>query len=498
MAERLRLVEKRPRVAIISDISNEPDDAESLVRYLLYSNEFDTRALVACTSTWLRHAVHPEDMERIIRAYGEVVDNLNKHVHVKNQYSPASYFLDLIRTGPVMYGKEALSPDQPLSSGAKLLLDNLDESSEPLWVLCWGGTNALAQALQYARSKRNPEDLASLIARLRVYAISDQDDTGAWIRAQFPDVFYIVSLHGWCQYGLAAWSGISGDAMYKFDQGGPDSTKISKDWIKSNIQKGPLGQAYPDFMFIPEGDTPTFLYLIQNGLGSPEYPEWGSWGGRYIPSDPSKRHGHFSDTVDRVIGKDGKLHISNQATVWRWRDAYQNDFAARIRWTLTPEVQQANHAPVVLVNGGSAGPEPLLLEAEADSELTLDASETYDPDGDELEFSWFHYKDVTATHWGVDEEVADIKFQSNASDRPNSIVTVRLPPPEKCAIETFSGEPLEKGQVMHLILSVTDLGIPRLTTYKRIVVQITNRELRGRRAPAESIAEVHKLSESRH
>src|SRR5271168_3442697 len=42
----------KPRVVVISDIGNEPDDQMSFVRLLLYSNEFDIEALVAATSTW--------------------------------------------------------------------------------------------------------------------------------------------------------------------------------------------------------------------------------------------------------------------------------------------------------------------------------------------------------------------------------------------------------------------------------------------------------------
>ena len=107
-----------------------------------------------------------------------------------------------------LYGKEALKPGVALSDGAQLLINALDESEEPLWVLCWGGTNVLAQVLQHTNSR---SDRAKLRSKLRVYAISDQDDTGAWIRLQFPDVLYINSVHGWNQYGLAAWTGISGD-----------------------------------------------------------------------------------------------------------------------------------------------------------------------------------------------------------------------------------------------------------------------------------------------
>jgi hypothetical protein len=37
----LRVCKTKPRILIISDIRNEPDDAESLVRYMLYLNEYD-------------------------------------------------------------------------------------------------------------------------------------------------------------------------------------------------------------------------------------------------------------------------------------------------------------------------------------------------------------------------------------------------------------------------------------------------------------------------
>ena len=90
----------KPRVFIISDISNEPDDAESLVRYLLYSNQFQTKGLVACTSTWMKNRVCPQDMEKIVRAYAKVVDNLNAHVHPDCPFPTAEYLLGLIKTGP--------------------------------------------------------------------------------------------------------------------------------------------------------------------------------------------------------------------------------------------------------------------------------------------------------------------------------------------------------------------------------------------------------------
>ncbi|KAL4886529.1 hypothetical protein BJY04DRAFT_204773 [Aspergillus karnatakaensis] len=412
---RLRVCRTKPRVFIISDISNEPDDAESLVRYLLYSNDFDTRGLVACTSTWMKRAVHPEDMLKIINAYDQVVSNLNHHVHPENQYSPGQTFIDMLRTGPALYGKEALNPDVPLSDGAKLLIDRVSESTQPIWILCWGGTNVLAQALAHVSTTLTAAEHRTFRAKLRVYAISDQDNTGALIRHKYPDIFYITSIHGWNQYGNALWTGISGDKFYGFDAGGPDSTLISHAWIRENIQLGILGK---------------------NGLGDPEHPEWGSWGGRYLPLDssPGSIFNQYHDATDR----------------------------------LSPEIKDANHAPLVDVNGSGFGPEPLFLDVPSGSVIELDASRSYDPDGDELAFNWFHYKDVTATQWIIDDEVGTVEFE-DLSETSGRVVRARLP--GKCSVHDSVGLAVPQGQVLHLVLEVTDSGTPAMTVYKRVVLR---------------------------
>jgi hypothetical protein len=380
---RLRFCRTRPRVFVITDIANEPDDTQSLVRFLLYGNEFDIRGIVACTSTWLRTSVYPGEIERLLNAYVAVVPNLNTHVHPENQYPAAEDLLGIIRQGPPVYGKRALDPDIPLSDGAELLIEQLSCSNDSLWVLCWGGTNVLAQALKYLHKTQSVSAFTDLRSRLRVYAISDQDDTGLWIRTSYPDIFYICSVHAWNSYALATWTGISGDLQGpEFpDFGGPDTTKVSPLWVKYHIQKiGPFGGIYPDTQYIMEGDTPTFLYLIQNGLGCAEHPEWGSWGGRYAPVDMGLAARHYSDTVDRVVGADGRCYVSNRATIWRWREAYQNDFAAWMRWTVEGAAV-ANHALVVVVNRDQ-GPEPLMMFAEAGESVFLNALDSYDPDGD--------------------------------------------------------------------------------------------------------------------
>ena len=179
-----------PRAIIISDIGNEPDDQMSFVRLLLYSNEIDLEAMIATTSTWQKTATHPETMRQIIEAYGQVRPNLLLHA---KGWPEASDLAARVFTGQSDYGLAATGPGKT-SDGARALLQAAErDDPRPLWICIWGGANTLAQALIEARATRTPEQLAKIIAKLRVYSISDQDDAGPWIRREFPDLFYVVS-----------------------------------------------------------------------------------------------------------------------------------------------------------------------------------------------------------------------------------------------------------------------------------------------------------------
>ena len=65
---------ERPRVVVLTDIANEPDDEESLVRFLVSSSDYHVEALVATTSTWLRNKVHPDRIQAQIRAYATKIE----------------------------------------------------------------------------------------------------------------------------------------------------------------------------------------------------------------------------------------------------------------------------------------------------------------------------------------------------------------------------------------------------------------------------------------
>jgi hypothetical protein len=154
------------------------------------------------------------------------------------------------------------------------------DDDRPVWVTVWGGANTLAQALWKVKQTRTLEQLQKFVSKIRVYTISDQDDSGYWMRKEFPELFYIVSPGGY--YRQATWSGISGEQWYRFATGS-DTTIVGNRWLRENIieNHGPLGAEYPKSDYIMEGDTPSFLSLISNGLNVAERPDFGGWGGRY-------------------------------------------------------------------------------------------------------------------------------------------------------------------------------------------------------------------------
>jgi hypothetical protein len=460
----------KPRVIVISDIGNEPDDQMSLVRLLLYSNEFDIEALIASTSTWQRTTIHPETMHALVAAYGLVRSNLMLHA----QGWPEAEYLDRrIYPGQTAYAMAA-SGSGKSSAGSDAIVRAIErDDPRPLWICLWGGANTLAQALMDLRANRTADELEKLIARIRVSSISDQDDAGPWIRREFPSLFYIVSpsTPTSADYYAATWTGISGDPYYRNGEGA-DFTTVTNEWLDANIRsKGPLGKVYPRFLFIMEGDTPSYLGLIDNGLNAYCRPDWGGWGGRYVyrqsygETHPIWTQGgdEFlrSTSQDTVIGIDGKPHTSDQATIWRWRTAFQNDFAGRMAWTVT-DFAHASHNPLVIVNG-QRGTAPIELETGVGRPIVLDASLSTDSNGRALHYQWFHYAEAG---------IADSNRSSvviAGADQPRAEVSVTA----VCASAWLPGLVPCKGEgVAHIILAVTNEGSPPMTSYRRIILHV--------------------------
>ena len=479
----------KPRVLVLTDIANEPDDQMSLVRFLVYANEYDVEGLVATTSTWMRRQVRPDVIHQVLDAYERVQPNLLRH---RAGFPTAAELRALVTTGQTEYGMEAVGPDR-MTPGAELIVRAADRTDpRPLWISVWGGANTLAQALLHVRSTRTPAEVERFVAKLRVYTISDQDDAGPWIRLEFPTLHYIAmpSTPDGDQYAYATWTGISGDRFYR-NAPGADFTTWTDEWVNANVRsRGPLGEYYPMPCCIHEGDTPAFLGLIDNGLASHVSPTYGGWGGRYVwrrfHGEPRPHWTQGGDAYpgrdssrDAVVGVDGATYTSDQATVWRWRTAFQHDFAARMEWTiLAPE--EANHNPEVTVNG-VAGKAPLTIAARVGTPVVLDAAGTRDPDGDALRYRWFFYPEAgtgipgrpvfaggrVPVGGGGEAGAGGIPSgPAGGPPQPRPRVTVRdAESPRATVLPEVAG-------TAHLVLAVEDDGSPSLTAYRRVILEI--------------------------
>jgi hypothetical protein len=431
---------ERPRLIVLTDISSltageaEPDDGQSLIRLMLYSNDFDIEGLVASSNMGHGQRVRPELIRRVVDAYGEVRPSLLLH---DDRYPPAPRLRSCIKAGQPVAG-----PNVPV---AESVGDGKDtEASEwilrvvdrpdprPVWVVVWGGSADLAQALWRVRWDRSPEELGRFLAKLRVHSIGDQDSTGPWIREQFPDLFTIVQRR--------AYRG-----MYR----GGDTTLVSSAWVKENIHgHGPLGDLYPDYnggdiwsstlgrvRGIKEGDTPSFLSLVPNGLGDEGHPRLGSWGGRF------EGEGHrLTDVADTDLGTSGDPD-PRMSSVYRWRPSFQADFAARLDWCIKPHAE-ANHPPVVRIAGDGE------RTVKAGDPVALDAAGSTDPDGDGMDFSWGIYP-------ATPELSRQVVIEGRDTRAARLVVAPEL-----------------AGRTIPILLAVTDRGRPRLTRYGRVLIRV--------------------------
>jgi len=446
------------RVIILSDIEADPDDAQSFVHLLLYANQIDIKGMIATTSCWQKSRVAPESIKKIVKAYGNIQANLNKH---ESGFPTENELLLTIKKGLAKYGMHGVGRGQD-SEGSDWIIKILEDSDPtPLHISVWGGANTLAQALYKLKETKTAIELKQLITKLRVYTISDQDDSGIWMRKNFPDLHYIVSPGD--GYGSATWSAINNQIQ------GISNEEISNKWLAQNIQQGhgPLGAAYPDVAWGMEGDTPAFLYLIPNGLNNPEYPNWGGWGGRYelykpdfakqkkgssgVPFEPETRpiwtnatdnyHHFISNNFGRAVKLDTIQYSDNKATLWRWREDFQNDFAARMDWCIA-EYKNANHPPIPVINQKDE------ITVKSGQGFGIDASDTYDPDGDSFSYLWFDYPEAGT-------------YKKPIKISPENYNNIWVTAPD-----------VEKKETVHIILKITDKGTPQLSRYKRIIVTI--------------------------
>lgn len=423
---------EKPRVIVTTD--GEVDDHSSMIRFLLYTCDFDVAGIVEVNSKFQKHGHSKEPwLENQMDAYQQVLPNLRKH---NAGYPDANQLRSVMRVGnETMEDLWKAPPDMKTQNtpGAQLIIDTLlDSDPRPVHVLSWGGANTTASALWKLKMESPKEKFEYAMSRLRHYCIWYQDGGGRWIQENIRSA-HINEAYRWDN----VWDYESYDHARKPGKMSNSPAWVQAymkpEWLNQNVKNdhGPLGALTPQ-KYISEGDTPSFLHLVNNGLEAHLDYTLGGWGGRSAYDDPAFPN-HLTDKELQDDGDRNKMY-------WRWVPAAQNDFAARMDWCVK-DYKNANHAPDAKISGS------LKREVKAGETVRLKASAS-DPDGNHLTAHWWQYADA-------DSAVAKVDIVHHGSLDLASFVI-----------------PNEPGKQVQIILEVSDDGTPALTSYQRILFEI--------------------------
>lgn len=374
--------ELKPRIVVLTDIGPsewEPDDTESMIRLLAHADLFEIEALIA-TSGWnssggLYDMGRKDTITTLIDAYARDVNNLMRRSEQKKfkplakeerqeigYWPSAEYLHSRTMAGSRGLGLSFIGAENN-SAGSDYIIKLADEDDpRPIYIGAWGGANTLAQAIWKVKNERSEPDFKKFLSKIRLYTITDQDvEFGK--RGQ-----YDISSHKWIREVCGD------DLLFVWDESAwlVQNSEGKANWNKyaEYVQgHGELGKHYPKYKYGVEGDTPSFLYVIPNGLSDPDNPSEAGWGGWSV-------YGLSHDGKTKCYtNKENPIYSISWNYAKYFYPATFNEFAARMQWVKEGD---GNLNPVVKVKQNLKG-----------NTLILDASKSYDPDGDSLSYKWW-------------------------------------------------------------------------------------------------------------
>jgi hypothetical protein len=412
--------ESKPRVIVMTD--GEKDDRSSMIRFLLYTNDVDLEAIIETNSVYQREGHSTKDWyDKQVDAYEIVYPNLIKHdpdYPTAEEIRSKSYVGDedpdhlvvsrnskMRRPGSKIEINPEGWPDTPGSD--KIVEVLLDEDPRPVYIQAWGGGNTAARAFDKLKTEY-PDQYDIAVSKAVMHNIWYQDGAGNYIEKYHPKVTMLLD-----HYFDGSWNYRRQYFTFAF----------IRDEVQNN--HGPLGALYPQD-YVSEGDSPAFLWAIKNGLRNYEDPTYGGWGGRFY----------------KVDGFENVYADYSEGVYTRWIEHANRDFQARMDWCVTENYEDANHKPVIKIEGE---PDRTVHSGEL---VTLNAEGTVDPDGDRISFKWWQYYEAGTFNGMVQLE--------NPFGKTLSFVAPKVDEP--CTI--------------HFIFQVTDRGKPALITYQRMIITV--------------------------
>lgn len=307
------------RVIVSSDFppipvtNSDPDDVQSMVRFLLYTNELEVEALIASAGTF-NMVANKGNILNVLDQYDLVDETLRK----KDSMFPTADFLRSVTFEglgnnhhiEIKWGcgkqlwSDIIGPGKNSEASDVIIAIADKPDPRPVYIGVWGGAREVAQAIWQVQNSRTKEELEVFLDKIRIFLIGCQDASHSWLMDNYPNLYIIES--------KTTYQGMFGVG--------------TQEWAETNIIKdhGPLGAIYPPKAMagsgVIEGDSPSFLYLLSanRGLNDPEDPTQESWGGQYV------RNGDTNHFIDGP----GPISIS------KWKNAFQLDFQKRADWML--------------------------------------------------------------------------------------------------------------------------------------------------------------------